>query len=64
MTVNATLNCNEPFIDDAFHAQIKEAFSADNRKPGQSVLNFILGYAASYESIKSDMLGCLDLMKN
>ena len=64
MTGNATLNCNEPVLDDYFKSQLKEVFASQNEKPGKSVLNFIFGYAAAYESMTSGLLGSVDLFNN
>ena len=64
MTGNLTLNCNEPFIEGTFEAQIRQAFACESRKPGKPVLSFILGFAAAYESMRSEVLGTVDIMKN
>ena len=64
MTGNATLNCNEPILDDYFKSQLKEVFASQHEKPGKSVLNFIFGYAAAFESMKSDLMGSLDIINN
>lgn len=64
MTVNATLNCNDPVVDYNFESQIKEVFASENAKPGQSVLRFIMGYAAAFESIRNEMIGSMDFIKN
>lgn len=64
MTVNATLNCNDPFVDLQFESQIKDIFASENAKPGQSVLRFIMGYAAAFESIKNEMIGSMEFINN
>lgn len=64
MTVNATLNCNDPVVDYTLESQLKEVFASENSKPGQSVLRFIMGYAAAFESIKNEMIGAMDFIKN
>ena len=45
---NATLNYQEPLIDEILTAQIYDVFASETKKPGKSVLDFIFGYAASY----------------
>lgn len=64
MTGNATLNCNEPILDDYFKSQLKEVFASQNEKPGKSVLNFIFGYAAAFESMTTGLFGSVDLINN
>ena len=64
MMENATLNYQEPFIDEILTAQIRDVFASENRKPANSVLDFIFGYAASFESIPNDLFGMVDVMKN
>lgn len=64
MTGNATLNCNEPILDDYFKSQLKEVFASQNGKPGKSVLNFIFGYAAAFESMTSGLFGSMDVINN
>ena len=64
MTVNATLNCNDPVVDFTLESQLKEVFSSEQTSPGKSVLRFLMGYAASFESIKSEMIGSMDFIKN
>ena len=64
MIGNATLNYSEPILDETFKDQIKEAFAAEKRMPGKSVLNFIMGFAAAFESLESGMLGTMGVMKN
>ena len=64
MIGNATLNYSEPILDETFKDQIKGAFAAENCKPVKSVLSFIMGFAAAFESLESGMLGTLGVMKN
>ncbi|MBR4148222.1 MAG: hypothetical protein IKU00_10140 [Bacteroidales bacterium] len=64
MIGNATLNCNEPYLDEILVAQLRNVFAAEKSKPGKSVMSFILGYAASYESIENEMIGTMGFMKN
>lgn len=64
MMENATLNYHEPLLDEILTAQIRDIFASETKKPAKSVLDFIFGYAASYESLQSDMFGMVDVMKN
>ncbi|MBP5797266.1 MAG: hypothetical protein J6W26_03225 [Bacteroidales bacterium] len=64
MIGNATLNCNEPLIDETLTAQLKDLFSAERQSPSKSVMNFIFGYAGAYEPVHSDILGLTGFMKN
>ena len=64
MIGNATLNCNEPYLDEIFTAQLRDVFASEKSKPSKSVLSFILGFAASYESVENEMFGTMGLMKN
>ncbi len=64
MTVNATLNCNDPFVEESLESEIRDVFASENAKPGKSVLRFIMGYAAAFESIKNEMLGTMEFMNN
>lgn len=64
MMENVTLNCNEPLLDEMLTAEIRKVFASEKKRPNKSVLDFIFGYAASYESIGSEMLGMMDVMKN
>lgn len=64
MIGNVTLDCNEPIIDETLTAQLKDLFSAERRSPSKSVMNFIFGYAASYEPVNSEILGLTGFMKN
>ena len=64
MIGNATLDYSEPILDDSFANQIKEAFAADKRMPGKSVLSFIMGFAAAFESLESGMLGTMGVINN
>lgn len=64
MTGNATLNCNEPILDDFLKTQLKEVLASQNEKPGKSVLNFIFGYAAAFESVTNGLFGSVDLINN
>lgn len=64
MIGNATLNCNEPFLDEYLTSQLRDVFAAQKSTPGKSVLRFILGFAASYESVENELLGSTGFMKN
>lgn len=64
MIGNATLNCNEPFLDEFLTSQIRDVFAAQKGNPGKSVLSFILGFAASYEPVENELLGTMGIMKN
>ena len=64
MTVNATLNLHEPIIDETFATQLKDVFSSEKGKPSRKVMQFIFGFAAAYESIGSEFLGAVDVMRN
>lgn len=64
MIGNATLNYSEPILDENFTNQIKEAFAADKRLPGKSVLSFIMGFAAAFETLESGMLGTMGVINN
>ena len=64
MMENATLNYHEPLIDEILTAQIYDVFASETKKPGKSVLDFIFGYAASYESVKNDLFGSVEFLKN
>lgn len=64
MMENATLNYHEPLLDEILTAQIRDIFASETKKPAKSVLDFIFGYAASYESLQNDMFGMVDVMKN
>ncbi|MBP5573754.1 MAG: hypothetical protein J6X40_06265 [Bacteroidales bacterium] len=64
MIGNATLNYSEPILDETFTDQIKDAFAADKRMPGKSVLSFIMGFAAAFESLESGMLGTMGVINN
>ena len=64
MIGNATLNYSEPILDETFMDQIKDAFAADKRMPGKSVLSFIMGFAAAFESLESGMLGTMGVINN
>jgi len=64
MTENVTLNYNEPLLDEILTAQIHDVFASETKKPAKSVLDFIFGYAASYESVESNWFGSVEMMKN
>ena len=64
MIGNPTLNCNEPYLDEIFTAQLRDVFAAEKAKPSKSVMSFILGFAASYESLENNLLGAMGIMKN
>lgn len=64
MIGNATLNCNEPYLDEILTSQIRDVFASQKGTPGKSVLSFILGFAASYEPVENEMLGATGIMKN
>ena len=64
MIGNATLNYSEPILDEPFTDQIKQAFEADKRMPGKSVLSFIMGFAAAFETLESGMLGTMGVINN
>jgi len=64
MIGNVTLNYPEPILDETFKNQIKAAFAEDKCKPGKSVLSFIMGFAAAFESIETGMLGTMGVMQN
>ena len=64
MMENATLNYNEPFLDEILTAQIHDIFAKEIKKPAKSVLDFIFGYAAAYESVENKWLGSVEMMKN
>ena len=64
MMENATLNYNEPLLDEILTAQIHDVFASETKKPAKSVLDFIFGYAAAYESLESNWLGSMEVMKN
>ena len=61
---NATLNYNEPLLDEILTAQIHDVFASETKKPAKSVLDFIFGYAAAYETVENDLLGRVEFMKN
>ncbi len=64
MIGNATLNYSEPIIDETFKDQIKGVFATEKNTPAKSVISFIMGFAAAFESLESGMLGTLGVMKN
>ena len=64
MIGNATLNCNEPYLDEILTAQLRNVFAVEKSKPSKSVMSFILGFAASYESVGNEMFGTMEFMKN
>ena len=64
MTLNATLNCNDPLVDRTLEDQLKDVFASEKATPGKSVMKFIMGYAADFESIRSEMIGTMDFIKN
>lgn len=64
MTVNATLNCNEPIFDETFAKKLKAVYAAEVGKPSKKVLDFIFGFAAAYESMGTGLFGAVDVMKN
>lgn len=64
MTVNATLHCNQPVYDETFATPLRELFSSEKGKPSSRVLDFIFGFAGAYESLGSELLGAVDVMKN
>ena len=64
MIGNATLNYSEPILDETFTDQIKGAFAAEKCMPGKSVLSFIMGFAAAFESFESGMLGTMGVINN
>ena len=64
MMENATLNCNEPILDEILTSQLKDVFAAQNHRPSKSTLNFIFGFAAAYETLQNDLLGSTAFMKN
>ncbi len=64
MTLNATLNCNDPYVDREFETQLRDVFASEKARPSKSVLSFIMGYAAAFESIRNEMIGTMEFMKN
>lgn len=64
MTVNATLNCNEPIFDETLATKLRAVFAAETSKPSNKVLDFIFGFAAAYESVGTGLFGAVDVMKN
>ena len=64
MTENATLNYNEPLLDENLTAQIHDVFASETKKPAKSVLDFIFGYAAAYESVENELFGRVEFSKN
>ena len=67
MRKNITLNESDLVCsDDSMENIIKDAMHliCDNQQPSQSTLRYIMQYAAAYESVESELLGRLDIMKN
>ncbi|MBO7083247.1 MAG: hypothetical protein J6W30_05325 [Bacteroidales bacterium] len=64
MMENATLNYNEPLLDEILTAQIHDVFASETQKPAKSVLDFIFGYAAAYESVENGLFGRVEFSKN
>ena len=64
MMENATLNYNEPLLDEILTAQIHDIFASETKKPAKSVLDFIFGYAAAYESVENELFGRVEFSKN
>lgn len=64
MTNNFTRNFG--LIDDELVAGIRKSFQMEygRQKPDNRVLDFIFGYAASYEVVDTQMLGKVEFMNN
>jgi hypothetical protein len=67
MRGNLTLQSYDLILaDDSLEARIRECFHqmSEQQKPSAAAIKRIMSYAAAFESVESEILGKLDLLKN
>ena len=52
--------------DDILVSQIKSVFEreSENQRPGRNVMQFLLGYAAAYDTVNTGLMGQVAYMNN
>ena len=64
MIRKSTPEIEETVCDEGLVKMLKKVYKKDLQHPSKSSLQFIFGYAASYESYDSALIGQLGVMKN
>ncbi len=59
-----TLNYNELTLTKESCDKIRRVFQAERQNPSAATLRNLFGYAAAYESVQSDLIGNMEMMKN
>ena len=59
-----TLNHDELTPTKEWSDNIRRVFQAERQNPSATTLRNLFGYAAAIESVQSDLIGNMEIMKN
>lgn len=59
-----TQNNIELTLDEEWRENIHRAFQAERQQPLAASLKKLFRFAAAYESVKSNLIGTMEIMKN